>query len=468
MTQAELRQWIEQGESTHLEFKSSFNAKHIKTLVAFANTAGGRLVIGVNDDKKITGVSLGPETLQNWINEIKHNTAPQIIPNVEVHQLEGRDLVVFWVPEYPIKPLSSGGRYYKRIHNSTHVLAIEEIAQLHLQSQNSSWDYMEERTNKLEDLSLAKVNRFIDLCNELRNHPIDDDPLTVLRKLECIRGEHLTRGCFLLFMAGESMMTTIQCARISGKTSIKDQIVLRGDLLGQTHIVLEFIKKHMGKSAVISGRLQREERWDYPLDALREIIANMIVHRDYSSPLDASVRIYDDSIEFYNPGGLLGDMNVEMLLSGSYVSTARNKQISQLFREAGLIERYGSGVHRILESTSKAELSPPDFEERQGGFWVRMTHKGVLDTQKNVSSTVDTQKGLHVTHKPYRQRSNAESIKEDMLNLMKADASVTRDMMARSLGRSPNTIKKYLADLSHEGRIERSGGKKYGLWIVKA
>jgi ATP-dependent DNA helicase RecG len=63
------------------------------------------------------------------------------------------------------------------------------------------------------------------------------------------------------------MMTTIQCARISGKTSIKDQIVLRGDLLGQTHIVLEFIKKHMGKSAVISGRLQREERWDYPLDA---------------------------------------------------------------------------------------------------------------------------------------------------------------------------------------------------------
>ena len=86
------------------------------------------------------------------------------------------------------------------------------------------------------------------------------------------------------------------------------------------------------------------------MDALREIVINMIVHRDYTSASESSVKIFDDHIEFYNPGKLSGGLSVQQLLSSNYTSSIRNKQIATLFKNAGLIERYGSGIKRVLES----------------------------------------------------------------------------------------------------------------------
>ena len=121
-------------ESETIEFKSSFNEATIETLVAFANTQGGTVFIGVNDDATIQGIQLGKETIQKWLNEIKIKTQPAIIPTVKELDSKGKTLATIYVQEFPVKPISYKGRYYKRVNNSNHQLSPIEITDLNLQS----------------------------------------------------------------------------------------------------------------------------------------------------------------------------------------------------------------------------------------------------------------------------------------------------------------------------------------------
>ncbi|HEY5590933.1 MAG TPA: ATP-binding protein [Paludibacter sp.] len=112
--QTELERLIALGEGENLEFKSSFNNELIETLVAFANTSGGKVVVGINQKKEFSGVTINSESVQNWINEIKNKTSPSLIPDVSVLESVGKTIVVFSIQEYPIKPVATRGKYFKR------------------------------------------------------------------------------------------------------------------------------------------------------------------------------------------------------------------------------------------------------------------------------------------------------------------------------------------------------------------
>ena len=140
MDTARIIEQIRKGEGLNVEFKTSFNVACIETLTAFANTKGGNLILGVNDNQEVVGIKLAKETLQNIVNEIKQKTEPAIVPGVEAFEIEGKTVVCVDVPEYPIKPVSFQGRYYKRVENSNHHLSPVEISDMHLRSMNASWD----------------------------------------------------------------------------------------------------------------------------------------------------------------------------------------------------------------------------------------------------------------------------------------------------------------------------------------
>ena len=114
-------------------------------------------------------------------------------------------------------------------------------------------------------------------------------------------------------MSGESSLSCIELGRFQTPTIIKDGARLKTDLFTEVDGVMDFIKKHINKAYIITGRPQREERWDYPLDALREIVVNAIVHHNYSSSSDSVVKIYDNQIEFFNPGRLPEELSIEKL-----------------------------------------------------------------------------------------------------------------------------------------------------------
>jgi ATP-dependent DNA helicase RecG len=111
---------IKKGESETVEFKSTLDQAAIETLAAFANTKGGYVFVGVADSGKIVGVQLGNETIPQWLNQIKMNTFPTLIPDVATATIDQRDVVIFMIDEFPIKPVSCRGKYMKRVRHSNH------------------------------------------------------------------------------------------------------------------------------------------------------------------------------------------------------------------------------------------------------------------------------------------------------------------------------------------------------------
>jgi len=432
---------INKGESETVELKSIFDQATIETLTAFANTKGGYVVIGVTDTGKIKGIQLGKETIPQWLNQIKANTFPSLIPDAIMITIEKKKVVVFSIDEFPVKPVSCRGKYLKRSQNSNHQMTIHEISDLHLKTYQTSWDYYTDKNHELEDISLEKVSGFIELSNRVRPYPVLDDPMTVLKKFELVKDKSITNGCYLLFAAADTMLSTIEVGRFAHDTFIQDSVTIRSDLFSEVDSVLTFIQKHLNRSYIITGDKQREERWDYPLEALREIVVNMIVHRDYMDSNDSIIKIFDDRIEFFNPGRLMEGLSIEKLMRGNYISAIRNKQLATLFKEAGIIEKYGSGIKRILEATRAYGLTEPKIEEIQNGFRVTL----FKTTQKT------TQKILP---------------REQILEALRTNPKMTREELAYMLGKSPNTIKEHLARLKDEGRLKRIGSDRDGYWEV--
>ena len=146
-------------ENVHIEFKSSFNDAVIESLVAFANANGGKVLIGVDSKGlPLKNFMIGDETVQQWINEIKNKTQPAIIPDAVFVNFNAGKAVELSIKEFPVKPVSFKGRYYKRVNNSNHLLSLTEIADLHLKTFNNSWDSYVTNDYNLNDISLDKVN----------------------------------------------------------------------------------------------------------------------------------------------------------------------------------------------------------------------------------------------------------------------------------------------------------------------
>ncbi len=129
----EIQNILDAGEGAELEFKPSFNQDVIETVAAFANTRGGRVVIGLSDSGEVLGTSFGREAVRDFVNRVSNATQPAVIPDVEKITLDAGEVVVLSVQEYPMKPVSVRGRCFKRSGSVTCQMMSAEIAEVHLQ-----------------------------------------------------------------------------------------------------------------------------------------------------------------------------------------------------------------------------------------------------------------------------------------------------------------------------------------------
>jgi ATP-dependent DNA helicase RecG len=397
-----IRSIIAGGEGHNVEFKTSFNQEVIIALNAFANSEGGMVLIGIDDEGQITGVALNNESLASWINEIKTKTEPAIIPDAEEFTIDGKTVVALSIREFPIKPVAVRGRYYKRIKNSNHQLGLGEISDMYLKTFNSSWDYYIDEQHTPDDISLDKIIAFSKKSATLS---VEEDPLRLLQKYELTRNGRITKAAFLLFVKDFTALTGIQAGRFKSSTKIIDSVSLHSDLFTEVEQTLSFVRKYFMVEYIITGHAQREERYDYPEEAIREIVLNMIVHRDYHDSGDSIIKIFDDRMEFFNPGNLSEGLTVERLLSDAYTPKARNKLINLMFKEAGLVEKYGSGIRRIVKACEKHGKCKVEFFNEQHGFKVIVTKEisqtkndkrkdsNAIDEQINPPSQIDDAAG---------------------------------------------------------------------------
>lgn len=301
---------LTQPESKTLEFKRDLSSPKplLKTLVAFANTAGGRLVIGVDDQKHVVGVEDPLTEEERLCNLIADSIAPRLVPNIELITVQGKTLLIAEVFLSGSRPhfLRSEGPetgVYVRLGSTNRQADRELVTELRRSVEGGSFDELPMPDLSADDLDLKAAQTFFKGKREL-----DEQGLLTLKFLRREQAALVpTKGAVLLF--GKDRIAHfpdawIQCGRFTGtdKTHILDHTELHEPLPQAVESILLFLKKHAMRAADLSG-IHRKDVWSIPLTILREVVINALVHTDYSQR-GAPIRIafFDDRIEVENPG----------------------------------------------------------------------------------------------------------------------------------------------------------------------
>ncbi len=440
-----ITEMIQAGESQTLEFKSSFDKETIETLVAFANAQGGTILVGVADDGSVKGITTGKETLNEWLGQVKSSTSPSIIPDITPYRVSGKTIVLLRVHEYPVKPINTKGKYYKRVASSNHQLGLSEITDLYMQSLQLSWDSYTASHETLDSLSVDKIDKFISKVNECGRFTLDSSPLLALEKLKLINGNSPTWAAMLLF-ANNPLRHHIHIGRFKTSTLIIDDRQITGTLFEAVEQAMQFIVSHVSVSFHFDGSLQRKERFAYPLPALREALLNAVVHRDYANSSDIQIKIYDDRLTIFSPGKLYGGLTIAELATDCYQSQTRNKLVAEAFYLTKNIEKYGSGLIRIRAELEAYPEVSFKVEETAGGVLISFTLNSVASGGVNEG----VNEGVNV-----------------LLDYLSKNPGLRVPDISRYLQIPAKTIERWLKQLREENRITFKGSPKTGGYYVE-
>ncbi|MEA1933402.1 MAG: putative DNA binding domain-containing protein [Thermodesulfobacteriota bacterium] len=445
---------LKNGESETVEFKSGFNKEAIISLAAFANTKGGRVIVGADSKGHVSGIKTGPETVQRYLNEIKVSTYPQILPNVDEYEIKGKTVLVFAINEYPVKPISFKNRYYKRVKNSNHLLSLDEIVDLQQQSLNISYDSYPLDEN-LSSLDAALLEKFIETIHSRGRINLQDDLLTNLIKLKLVKSGKPTLAGMLLF---GNHGYSIHIGRFKSEATILDDLLLKDPLLVALDEAMIFIKKHIRLSYSFDGSLKRKETWQYPMEAIRELLLNAVVHRDYKQTSDIVIKIFDDRIVFTNPGRIYGNLIPEDLERDDYVSSIRNKLLAESFYLMGDIEKYGTGFIRIRKMLTDYPGVSYSISEPGDFFKVEMRH---THTKFPLKAKADLPENL-----PENLSENLSETHKHIIENMLMNSKVTYNELADITGKTRETIRVHVKMLKEMKLIKRIGPHKGGHWEI--
>jgi ATP-dependent DNA helicase RecG len=304
-------------------------------------------------------------------------------------------------------------------------------------SRGLSWDAGPAEGCTLADVDPEAVWRFLVAAQRERNLLLDpNSPLEeVLEKLKLRREGQLTRAAVLLFGKEPQRFlrqSEVRMARFKGIQPLHflDMKVIEGRLIDQLEAVMEFIQRHISMAAEIEG-LEREERWEYPLAALREAVTNAICHRDYRDAGNVQVRIFDDRLEVWSPGLLPPEVSIESLRR-THRSVPQNRLIAYVFFLIKFVEQWGTGTLRMIEACQAAGLPDPEFAELSGAFVVtfqksKLTREyleGLGLTERQVTAVEFVRQKGRITNHEYAQLVGV------------SERTATRDLTAWWRGRS--------------------------------
>ena len=392
-------------EEQQLSRAAQFDQACFETIVAMANATGGVLVL----------TDLSEEAaFENGLQKLSTSTQPAILPEWERHEIDGRHVVVLHIHEAPLKPVTVFGKSLQRRGAMNYVLSAAEIARLHFESLGKSWDALPSELATHDAIDEEKLRAFIKQTNEKRRRQLEVHAASadILERESLLSNGKLTFAALLLFGKNPQRFVPharIKAGRFKSETLIVDDQELAGTLFEQVHAAFAFIQKHLSVRLVITGQPQREEVWDYPLEALREALINAVCHRDYSSAVETQIRVYDDHIVIWNPGALPSSLRLEDL-KGRHHSVPRNKLISTIFYEAGLIEKWGSGTNRIIEECRKYGLADPEWREQQGMMFIMrkdaFTEDHLLELglhERQIKAVMYVKKRRRITNQEYQE-----------------------------------------------------------------
>lgn len=397
----ELIDEIINGESKKIEFKQTLpdKSKIIKTAIAFSNVAGGKILIGIKNNKEILGISDEevldlPDRISNIIYD---NCYPTIIPEIYIKNIEGKNILVIEIYPGNLKPyyIKSKGKLkgtYIRVGATNKPTDKEMIIELERQKRNVSFDEEILYDYDLNELDLAL---FMSDCSELIGKEINENDLVNLKLLKEENGIKYATNALILLANQNNYYdySRIKCAKFKGNNvnEFIDQKEFSGPLYEQIKSAEKFTKMYIAKKGTIQG-LQRKDEYEIPIVAIREALINAVVHRDYSiSGSDIKLSIFDNRLEIISPGNLPKTLNISDIKEGR--SEIRNKIIARFFKEINYIEQWGTGIRRMINACKESDLEEPEFKEPGMFFKVTIIKKSTSEVPVSTDKvTISTDK----------------------------------------------------------------------------
>ncbi len=480
------------GEGKNIEFKREIptqREKFYKDIIAFSNSSGGKVILGIEDETCVVyGIGeQSPFKLADAISTmISDACTPQIEPDITIKTIEGKTVLEIEVPAgkfrpYYIKSKGKEATAYIRINGTSRPSDPRKLKELELEGQNISYDSMQYIGMAFDEEKALK------LCRDMKSFALaackteserEDIKELTLEKLEgfgvlCKIGKSFyPTYAFDLLTDNKNKAAKIQCALFKGLTRdvFIDRKEFDGPIQEQVDAAYKFVLRHINVGVSISG-IYRTDISELPKAAIREMIANAVLHRSYLDRSCTQVSIFDDRVEVLSPGTLYGGLDLITAKEGK--STCRNEAIAEAFHYMGIVEAWGTGIPRIIDKCAEYGLPEPSFEELGDGF--RVT---IFRAKNDMVGEASAKSPAKTPQKPTKNppKTNQTSTKnqpkllnnmeEKVINVLRVNPYITTKGLMDELGITQNQVKYYIKRLKGCGKIERQGNNRKGYWLV--
>lgn len=490
---------IKSGESKNVEFKVKLpddSKKYMKTIVAYANTSGGKIIIGVDDTRNIVGVEPSSvfQIMDKIANAISDMCAPQIIPDVTFQTIQGKCIVQIEIypgqnRPYYIRSMGKENGTYIRVAGTSRPVDEAILKDLEYQGAGKSYDEIVNVEIDYDEKQALK------LCNDIQKYIAESRglPINRVRKITVTNLEnwgllkksdqnYLPTNAFVLCTNNTFRFAKIQCALFKGedRAVFIDKREFAGPIYNQIEEAYQFVLKHINLGATIDG-IVRKDKYELPPESIREAIINSVCHRCYLEHSCVQIAIYDNRVEITSPGMLYGGLTVEQAIEGR--SKIRNVCIAELFSRMGIIEQWGTGLQRMIRGCREYGVREPEFADMGDAFRVNFYRSNIETGIENMERFTET--GIEIANTSTEiETTNIESIETGIENieddlfstlsdtekkvvrLILKNPEITQDKMAEMIGMSKNGIRYVMKKLKKRGILVRVGATKKGKWFI--
>ena len=468
------------GESKNIEYKVTLpdkSEKYMKTIVAFANTQGGKLIVGIDDKThQVVGVESDTlfQTMDGIANAVSDSCVPQIIPDIEPQTVDGKTVIVVSVEAGKNRPyyLKSKGKdngTYIRVAGTSRQAFPEKIKELEMEGARISWDELtcvgypvtEEATDKL----CQDIEKFRKKAG-MAEHSVKKEQLINWKILKQSEGQLLATNAYALLTSDYFPFSKTQCAVFKGtdRAVFLDKREFIGPIYTQIEEAVDFVLRNIRLGATIDG-LVRKERYELPPEAIREMIINAHCHRNLLDESCIQVAVYDDRLEVTSPGGLYNGLTYEEVMNGH--SKIRNKGIANIFGQMGLVEAWGSGIKRIFNAAEEYGLPKPRFREFDNMFRVELfRNNSMAMTEKKDGEGSEKVRRKDGEDSEKNQIYELTGTQKRIVELLRSDKQLSAKKIAEQLGLGSRSIEKNIKKLKSLGFLIRHGSPKNGYWEV--
>ena len=394
------------GESKNVEFKENLpekSIKYMKSVVAFANGTGGKIIFGIADKtREVVGFDKENvfKKMDAIANAVSDSCEPAIIPDITLQTVEGKTVIVVEVSEgrqrpYYIKALGRDGGVYVRVAGTTRLADEYMVKELLFEGSNRYYDQalctgLDITDEDIDALCKAMKEQAVrNAHNEEQKASIKDVGRQQLRSWGVLierEGKDYPSNAFAILTGNGGLHVATQCGVFKGTTKavFVDRREYTGPLWEQIDEAFQFVLRNIHLGATIVG-IYRQDIYEIPPDAIRELIINAMVHRSYLDHGTIQVAVYDNRLEITSPGKLPMGQTLERMKEG--YSKIRNEALAHAFSYMNLIEHWGSGIPRIIDKVKAAGLREPEFIGGEVDFRIniyrgQLTSNAISDVEK--------------------------------------------------------------------------------------